>query len=164
MFSGTKKWNEGTFAKTALLRNRFVSSRNLFLFFWGAAKEVRQKEFDLRPFNPPRGVLGPFGPKVGNGVENEFPGPSGPGAQKVKNGLEKKSKKWKLQLFLKFFDFFSALFLTFGAPGPEGPGNTFSTPFPTLGPKGPVLVTFRSLFLTLLSLFSSLFCQTPFAG
>ena len=36
----------------------------------------------LRPFNPPRGVLGPFGPKVGNGVENEFPGPSGPGGPK----------------------------------------------------------------------------------
>ena len=34
----------------------------------------------LRPFHPPRGVLGPFGPKVGNGVENEFPGPSGPRA------------------------------------------------------------------------------------
>ena len=28
-------------------------------------------------------------PKVGNGVDNEFPGPSGPGAQKVKNGVEK---------------------------------------------------------------------------
>ena len=37
----------------------------------------------LRPFNPPRGVLGPFGPKVGNGVENEFPGPSSPGVQKL---------------------------------------------------------------------------------
>ena len=36
----------------------------------------------LRPFHPPRGVLGPFGPKVGNGVENEFPGPSGPGVPK----------------------------------------------------------------------------------
>ena len=29
---------------------------------------------------------------------------------------------------------------------------------------GRLSVTFRSLFLTLLSLFSSLFCQTPFAG
>ena len=29
---------------------------------------------------------------------------------------------------------------------------------------GTLLVTFWSLFLTLLSLFSSLFCQTPFAG
>ena len=37
---------------------------------------------NLRPFHPPRGVLELFGPKVGNGVENEFPGPSGPGAPK----------------------------------------------------------------------------------
>ena len=29
---------------------------------------------------------------------------------------------------------------------------------------GTLSVTFRSLFLMLLSLFSSLFCQTPFAG
>ena len=36
-----------------------------------------------------------------------------------------------------FFDSFSTLFLTFWAPGPSGPGNSFSTPFPTLGPKGP---------------------------
>ena len=47
------------------------------------------------PSIPPRGVLGPFGPKVGNGVENEFPGPSGPGAQKVENRVEKESKKLK---------------------------------------------------------------------
>ena len=52
-------------------------------------------DLGLRPFNPPRGVLGPYGPKVGNGVENEFPGPSGPGVQKVKNGVEKESKKLK---------------------------------------------------------------------
>ena len=48
---------------------------------------------ELRPFHPPRGVLGPFGPKVGNGVENEFPGPSGPRAPKVKKRVEKESKK-----------------------------------------------------------------------
>ena len=69
----------------------------------------------LRPFNPPRRVLGPFGPKVGNGVENEL----------------------KFQRFFNFFDSFSTPFLTFWTPGPEGPGNSFSTPFPTLGPKGP---------------------------
>ena len=91
----------------------------------------------LRPFHPPRGVLGPFGPKVGSGVENEFPGPSGPGVPKVKNRVEKESKKWKFQLFFNFFDSFSTLFLTFWSPGPSGPGNSFSTPFPTLGPKGP---------------------------
>ena len=49
----------------------------------------------LRPFNPHRGVPGPFGPKVGNGVENEFPGPSGPGVQKVNNRVEKESNKLK---------------------------------------------------------------------
>ena len=50
---------------------------------------------ELRPFNPPRGVLGPFGPKVGHGAENEFPGPPSPGVQKVKNRAEKESKKLK---------------------------------------------------------------------
>ena len=94
--------------------------------------------FVLRPFNPPRGVLGPFGPKVGNGVENEFLGPSGPGAQKVKNS-RKRVKEWKFHLFFNFFDSFLTLFLTFWTPGPapEAPGSSFSTPFPTLGPKGP---------------------------
>ena len=85
----------------------------------------------LRPFNPPRGVLGPFVPKIGNGVENEFPGPSGPGAQELKTESQKSQKveiSTPFQLFL-------TLFLTFGTPGPEGPGNSFSTPFPILGPK-----------------------------
>ena len=45
----------------------------------------------------------------------------------------------KFQLFFNFFDSFSTLFSTFGTPGSEGPGNSFSTPFPTLGPKGPEL-------------------------
>ena len=49
----------------------------------------------LRPFHPPRGVLGPFGPKVGNGVENEFLGPSGPRAPKVKNRVKREPKKLK---------------------------------------------------------------------
>ena len=98
---------------------------------------MQTRTFRLRPFNPHRGVPGPFGPKVGNGVENEFPGPSGPGAQKVKNGVQKESKKLKFQLFSNFFDSFVTPFLTFWAPGPEGPRNSFSTPLPTLGPKGP---------------------------
>ena len=34
------------------------------------------------PSIPPRGVFGPFGPKVGSRVENELPGPCGPGATK----------------------------------------------------------------------------------
>ena len=88
----------------------------------------------MPPFNPPRGVLGPFGPKVGNGVENEFPGPSGPGVQRVRNRVEKVEKELKFPLF----DSFSTLFLTFWTAWPEGPENSFSTPFPTLGPKGKV--------------------------
>ena len=59
------------------------------------SEQSRTKQGNLRPFNPPRGVLEPFGPKVGNGVENEFAGPEGPGAQKVKNRVEKESKKLK---------------------------------------------------------------------
>ena len=39
---------------------------------------------NLRPFDPPRGVFQPFGPTVGNGVENEFPGP-----KKLKGALRK---------------------------------------------------------------------------
>ena len=43
----------------------------------------------LRPFRPP---LGPFGPKLGNGVENEFPGLPAPGSKKLKTE-SKKSRK-----------------------------------------------------------------------
>ena len=77
----------------------------------------------MRPFNPPRGAFGPFGPKVGNRVENEFPGPSGPGVQKVKIRVEKESKLEK-ELKFPLFDSFSTLILTFWGPGagrPKGP-------------------------------------------
>ena len=47
------------------------------------------------PFNPPQGVLGPFGPKVGNGVENEFPGP---GSKKLKTESKKSRKNVKKEL------------------------------------------------------------------
>ena len=43
----------------------------------------------------------------------------------------------EISTLFQFFDSFSTLFLTFWAPGPEGPGNSFSIPFPTLGPKCP---------------------------
>ena len=91
----------------------------------------------LRPFNAPRGVLGPFGLKVGNGVAHEFPGPSGPGAQKVKNGVEKESKNGKVNYFSTLFRLFFDSVFNFLDHGAEGPGNSFSTPFPPLGPKGP---------------------------
>ena len=54
-----------------------------------------------------------------------------PGAKQSRKRVE----KWKFQLFFNFINSFPTLFLTFGALGPEGLGN--STPFPTLGPKGP---------------------------
>ena len=85
------------------------------------------------PFHHPRGVLGPFGPKVGNGVDNEFPGLQAPVSKNL-NRPKKRVKNWKFQLFFKFFDSFSILFFAFWA---SGPGSSFSTPFPTLGPKGP---------------------------
>ena len=43
----------------------------------------------MRPLNPPRGVLGPFGPKVGNGVEMISQGLPAPGSKKLKT-LSKK--------------------------------------------------------------------------
>ena len=57
---------------------------------------------------------------------NEFPGPLGPRAQKVENGVERKSQSTVFQLFCLF-----------EPRGPEGSGTHFLTLFPTLGPKGP---------------------------
>ena len=59
-----------------------------------------------------------------------------PGSKKLKTE-SKKSRKVEISTLFQLFDSFSTLFLTFGALGPEGPGNSFSAPFPTLGPKGP---------------------------
>ena len=67
-------------------------------------------EIGLPPFNPPRGVLGPFAPKVGNGVKHELPGPSGPGAQKVENRVEKESESG---IFNSFSTFLTLLQLSF---------------------------------------------------
>ena len=60
-----------------------------------------------------------------------------PGPKKLKNRVGKESKKSKTELKFPLFDSFPTLFLTFWTPGPEGPGNSFSTLLPTLGPKGP---------------------------
>ena len=76
----------------------------------------------------------PFGPKVGNGVENGAFRPRGPKSEKLSR---KRVEKVEKELKFPFFDSFSTPFLTFWTPGPEGPGNSFSTPFPTLDPKGP---------------------------
>ena len=48
---------------------------------------------------PPQRV---FGRKVGNRVDNEFPGPSGPGAQKVQNRVEKESTSGNFNSFSTF--------------------------------------------------------------
>ena len=56
----------------------------------------------LRPFNPPRGVFGPFGPKVGNGVEMSSRGLPAPGPQTVKIRVEKESKSGNFNSFSTF--------------------------------------------------------------
>ena len=82
----------------------------------------------LRPFSPPRGVLGPFGPKVGNRVENEFSGPSGLGSKSYKTE-SKKSQKVERELKFPLFDSFSTLLLTSWTPGREAPGTHFQLHF-----------------------------------
>ena len=59
-----------------------------------------------------------------------------PGSKKLKTE-SKKSRKSRKRVEISVFDSVSTLFITFWAPGPEA-GNSFSTPFPTLGPKGPI--------------------------
>ena len=62
-------------------------------------KSQRKTPWVCDPSIPPEELLGPPGPRVGNGVENEFPGPSGPAVQKVENRVKKESKELKFQLF-----------------------------------------------------------------
>ena len=50
--------------------------------------------------------------------------------------LEKRVKKCKRKPFFNFFNSFSTLSLTFWTLWLEVPGNSFSTPFSTLGLKG----------------------------
>ena len=74
----------------------------------------------------------PFGPKVGNGLENRFPGPEGPRAQNFKIRVEKESKKVKQEVKFPLFDSFSTT--TFRPPelvfnsisnfGPKEPKNS----------------------------------------
>ena len=60
-----------------------------------------------------RSHFGPSGPKLEKESENGFPGPLGPGAQKVQNGVEIEPKSIVFQL--------STPFSTFWAPGLRGP-------------------------------------------
>ena len=81
----------------------------------------------LRPFNPPRGVLGPFGSKVGNGVENEFPGPRG--SKKLKTESKKSQKSQKRVEISTFLTLFRLSFNFLGPRGRRAPGTHFQLRF-----------------------------------
>ena len=94
----------------------------------GGQKVYVEKVYVGKPWPCYRGHLGPSGRKLQIESEKGFPGPPGPEAQKVQNGVEKESKSTIFQLFWLFLD--SVLdFL--------GPGALFRTLFATFGPKGP---------------------------
>ena len=82
------------------------------------------------PSNPPEEFLSPSELKTSS---RDLPvlGP-----QNVKNRVEKESKKVEKELKCSlFFTHFDSVF-NFWALGPEGLGNSFSTPFPNFGPEG----------------------------
>ena len=67
-------------------------------------------------------LQGPLGAKLEKESENEFPGPLGPGAQKVQNELKRSQNRQ----FFDYFDSFSTPFWTFWAPALRGARNSFS--------------------------------------
>ena len=85
---------------------------------------------------PATGVshLGPRGLKCQKESEMSARGLSAPGAQKVQNGVENKSK---FDCFSTILILFRLRFGLFGPPGQRGPGHSFRTLFATLGRKGP---------------------------
>ena len=85
------------------------------------------KPFGLRPFNPPRGVVGPFGPKVGKGVENEFPGPRG--LEKLKSESEKGSKSGNFNSLSTFWLFLDSVFNFLGPRDRKAPRTHFQLRF-----------------------------------
>ena len=56
----------------------------------------------------------------------------------------------------QLFGSFSTQFLTFWTSAPEGLGNSFSTPFPTWGPRGPRQGEFKVSASTVAALFSKM--------
>ena len=88
---------------------------------------------NLRPFHPPRGVLGPFGPKVGNGVENGLPAP-GPKKSKTES---KKSQKVEISTLFQLFWLFFDSFFNFLDPGAGRPRELIFNSVSNFGPKGP---------------------------
>ena len=76
--------------------------------------------------------LGPSVPKLETELKASSRALPAPGSKKLKSEL-----KMEISTLFQLFGLFFDSDLTFWAPGPEGPGNKFSTPFPTLGPEGP---------------------------
>ena len=75
--------------------------------------------------SPQKGVLGPFGPKVGKGVENEFPGLPAPGPNKLnqrQKRVRKVEKELKESQKVGNFDLF-------GPRGGKAPGTHFQLRF-----------------------------------
>ena len=60
-----------------------------------------------------------------------------PGSKKLKSESEKSKESRKRVEVRTFRLFFDSDFNFFGPWGRKAPGNSFSTRFPTLGPKGP---------------------------
>ena len=97
------------------------------LFFKASAKLPNRPGFVLlRKHLPATEVIWPFGPKVGKRAR--------PQGQKKSKTESKKSQNSSKTVD---FDSFSTPFWTFWAPGPRGPGNSFSDSFSNFGPEGP---------------------------
>ena len=89
--------------------------------------------FACDPSIPPEEFLGPSGPKLETELKMSSRGLPAAGPKKLKKS-RKRVKPVEKELKFPLFDSFSTLFLTFGAPGLEGPGNSFSTK----GPRTPL--------------------------
>ena len=61
------------------------------------------------------------------------------GSKKLKRS-RKRVEKVEISIFFQFFRLFFDSVFTFWTPGPEGPGNSFSTPFSTLGRRAQELL------------------------
>ena len=98
-----------------------------------------KRDSGCEPSIPQEEFLGPSGPKLETELKMSSRSLLAPGPKKLTHS-RKRVKKVEKELKFPLFDSLSTLFLTFWAPGPEGPGNSFSTLVPTLGPKGQKLL------------------------
>ena len=106
---------QGTVSARRALPRKFV-----FFLFFGDSRF------------PAAGSFGPFGAKAAKTIRNEFPGASRPGGLKNPG---RSRERVKLDYFSTILTLFVS-FLTFWAPGPKGPGNSFRTLLAILGPNG----------------------------